>query len=293
MTLDNEDARDAEFHSTMDLHLSAALLCTIGEWWCKLPKKQLEKLEELRAELKPPLELCGMTPGNREMLDAFDDHELGDRLLKLPFTILDEFEHRNGFSIGDCLRIRRATQVAMQSATAMRPKNHAALDMKRHMSERGGKIHIHLPAAEMKTKVPMEYILPERAARLLRFYIAKVRPLLLTGDNVHLWPSDNGQPLTAAYIGSDLGDFTEAEFGIRVTGHRFRHVMGYLYLLKNPNGHEVVRLLLGHRKITTTQTFYASLTARHGQQIFDVFVTERLEKLGFKDAPKSRGDRRE
>jgi integrase len=278
-------------HGTMDQHLSAALLCTLGKWWCKLPKRKIEALEQLRDELKPPPELCGMTPGNRKMLDLFDDHALGDRLLKLPFTILEEYVHRHGFSAAERVRIRRATMVTLQSATAMRPNNLASLAW-RHLSERGDKIHIQLPAAETKNKVAMEFILPARTARMLRFYLAKIRPLLLVGDNDHLWPGADGKPLTAAHVGTDLGNFTEAELGVRVTGHRFRHVMGYLYLLKNPNGHEVVRLLLGHRKITTTQKFYASLTTRHGYQIFDNFVTERLEKLGHVEPAKPHGGRR-
>ena len=152
--------------------------------------------------------------------------------------------------------------VAVQSATALRPKNLASLELGRHVLGRGDKIHISLLASEMKTKVAMEFVLPHRTAR--------VRPLLLQGDNVHLWPSEDGKPLTAAFVGTDLGNFTEAKLGQRVTGHRFRHVLGYLYLLKNPNGHEVVRSLLGHRKISTIQKYYASLKARQGHQLFSV-----------------------
>ena len=290
MTTENDDR--LVVHNTMDLHLSAALLCTLGEWWCKQPKKKRLALEELRAEMKPPQELCEMTPDNRKMLDAFDDHALGDRLLKLPFLIVDEFEHRNGFSSQECMRIRRAAMVAVQSATALRPKNLASLELGRHVFERGNKIHISIPAAEMKTKVAMEFVLPDRTARVLRFYISRVRPLMLQGDSVHLWPSGNGKPLSSPHVGTDLGNFTEVELGQRVTGHRFRHVMGYLYLLKNPSGHEVVRLLLGHRKISTTQKYYASLTARHGHQLFDDFVTQRLESTGFEVGVNPRGGRR-
>ncbi len=46
---------------------------------------------------------------------------------------------------------------------------------------------------------------------------------------------------------------------MRVTAHQFRHLAGFLYLRRNPGGHEVVRRLLGHRSISTTVQFYAGM----------------------------------
>ena len=39
---------------------------------------------------------------------------------------------------------------------------------------------------------------------------------------------------------------------MRISPHQFRHLAGYLYLRQHPNGHEVVRALLGHHSIATT-----------------------------------------
>ena len=74
----------------------------------------------------------------------------------------------------------------------------------------------------------------------------------------------------------------EAEVGVRVTGHRFRHVVGYIYLLDNPNGYEVIRLLLGHKSIKTTMTFYASLEVREGHKRYDNFIERRRRELSNK-----------
>jgi integrase len=264
---------------TQYLHLNAALLCTIARWWCAVPTEQLDELRKLATDMRPEIGLNQMAPRNREMLRKFDDRELALRVLMLPDAIYETYRHRSGFTMQEARRIERAAMVAFAIATAVRPKNHASTRIGKHLIERNGVFHVHYPASEVKNKVTLEFRLPINTTRILRFYISKVRPLLVEGESDYLWPGLNGKPKESGYLGQVIGDFMEAEVGIRITGHRFRHVAGYLFLLDNPNGYEVVRLLLGHKSLKTTMTFYASLEVKEGYKRYDAFLKRRRDEL--------------
>jgi integrase len=275
---------------TQYLHLNAALLSTIARWWCDVPPSQLEELRKLATDLRPETGLNQMAPRNREMLRKFDDRKLALRTLLLPDAIYETYRHRTAFTMQEAYRIERAAMVAYSIATAVRPRNHASTTIGRHLIERDGRLHAHYPSVEVKNKVELEFVLPEHTARILRFYISKVRPLLMDVDSACLWPGRKGKPKRASYLGGLIGTFMEQEVGVRVTGHRFRHLAGYLFLLDNPNGYEVVRLLLGHKSLRTTMTFYASLEAKEGFKRYDAFLKRRRNEIGRQDGSNEEGD---
>ena len=275
----NPSNQRAHIEYTQYLHLSASLLVTVARWWCDAPMAHQEELAKLASNMRPETGLNQMTPGNRKMLRQFNNREMALRVLMTPHDIVEPFLHRAGFSTTELRRLQRATMAEVQIATALRPKNLAALILGINVFERGGKLYIHLPSVEVKNKVELEFELSDHCAKILRFYISTVRPLLCKCDSRYLWPSKNGRSLTATHIGTALGDFMEAEVGVRVTGHRFRHVVGYIYLLDNPNGYEVVRLLLGHKSIKTTMQYYASLEVKEGHKRYDDFIERRRREL--------------
>ena len=58
--------------------------------------------------------------------------------------------------------------------------------------------------------------------------------------------------------------------GLTINPHLFRHLGAHLYLQAHPGGYETVRLVLGHKDITTTTRFYTgpemAAAVRHFQQ---------------------------
>ena len=70
------------------------------------------------------------------------------------------------------------------------------------------------------------------------------------------------------------------KLAVRITGHRFRHVAGFLYLQDNPNGYEVVRLLLGHKNIWTTIRYYTGCEVEEAHLRFDEFMSRRRLEIG-------------
>jgi hypothetical protein len=80
-------------------------------------------------------------------------------------------------------------------------------------------------------------------------------------------------------LSGQIADTVEEFLGVRLTVHRFRHLIGYIYLQENPGGHEVVRQLLGYRDIQTTLQFYASMETQKAIAHYDDFLNQRRVKL--------------
>jgi integrase len=80
---------------------------------------------------------------------------------------------------------------------------------------------------------------------------------------------------------------------VRLTAHQFRHLAGFLYLRRNPGGHEVVRRLLGHKSIDTTTRFYAGMEVSEAIRHYDKHIESRRGELAeAKSDTKSKRSRR-
>ena len=81
-------------------------------------------------------------------------------------------------------------------------------------------------------------------------------------------------------LGSQITRLLQRELGVRLSPHQFRHLVGYIYLLRHPHGHEVVRRMLGHRDIRTTIKFYAGMemaeAARHYEAVLEELIDPKL-----------------
>ena len=69
------------------------------------------------------------------------------------------------------------------------------------------------------------------------------------------------------------------EIGVRLTAHQFRHLAGFLYLRRNPGGHEVVRRLLAHKSIDTTTRYYAGMEVSEAIRHYDRHIESRRSEV--------------
>jgi len=75
-----------------------------------------------------------------------------------------------------------------------------------------------------------------------------------------------------------LCDLIERELGIEINMHLLRHFAGWLYLQRHPGNYEVLRQVLGHKKIEVTIACYTGLEADASARHFDDTVLgERAE----------------
>lgn len=266
------------------LHKTAVVLCTVAKHWVGAPDDVLRRLQTLRDNLRPDADPFEMNAKNRSMLRHFMDHALADRMLQLPHKIYCEYDFRKTLSKRDARRLELAMIVEMQLIAAMRPRNTAALRIDLNLLRRGSLWHLFVPAEDVKNKVTIEMVLPAPTAILIEKYLSHVRPVLLgTNTSDYVFPGRNGGHRNFTNFGAWVGDFVEREVGVRVTAHRFRHLAGFLYLEANPNGYEVVRLLLGHRRIDTTIRFYAGMEARAAHKRYDDFIARRRSNVEGRD----------
>jgi len=133
-----------------------------------------------------------------------------------------------------------------------------------------GKAVLSIPAPEVKgrKKGNPNYVIPlgERASRLMRNYIDKIRPLLLhTGDddNPYLFPGQkSGQfNLNSPYRGllKRVVRLLHQHVGVRVNPHLYRHLVGWIWLKESMDNLPRVQRLLGHKSLQTTVEYYAEL----------------------------------
>ena len=74
-----------------------------------------------------------------------------------------------------------------------------------------------------------------------------------------LFPGRNGGPKTVQAAGLNIKGILLKECGIVFNPHAFRHLAAYIFLRANPGSYEIVRRLLGHKRIETTIAFYCGL----------------------------------
>jgi integrase len=265
--------------NTKSANKYAHYLYVAAKYWVKAPAPDIEELHRFRKVTK--IKSAGMTEKNRAMLRHFEDEEYADRLLNQGAEHLRRFLKIKGPKVKDALNLQDALAVALLTAAPVRPQNLASISIDRHLVvDRIGKretFHLVFPASEVKNDVDLEFKLPPRVVALLKPYISVALPLLAEAGNRYLFPGHGHHHKVPSGHSVRLARWTLHTIGVRVTGHRFRHLLGFLYLKDNPSGQEVVQKFLGHKSIETTIAFYAGMEQARAVALFDDHM-ERLSK---------------
>ena len=252
----------------------AGLLLSVGRHWVKVGPQQETYLKSLARRCRPPQR--GMTEKNRTTLRQFDDPDVVDRLLELPRQIHAELRRRKNLSRAQARRLALALAVQLLLDTSIRRQNLTRLELGRHLvrvgTGRKAGWHLYLPAEDVKNDQAMEFPLRRDTAGLLEFYLEKVRPGLVVPGSTRLFAGRDRKCRNADAFSTQLGVFLRREIGVRLSTHQFRHLAGFLYLSKVPGGHEVLRALLGHKRLATTVQFYAGMETVAAARAYDAAV---------------------
>lgn len=107
-----------------------------------------------------------------------------------------------------------------------------------------------------KNNDPLTYELPHDLAAFLAEYIAFYRPVLEGVDiSEALWLSTRG-PLTSGTIGRDMKQLTVKYIGKDVSPHVARDAAATTLVQETPEAVELASRLLGHRQVTSTETYF-------------------------------------
>ncbi|MQA67003.1 MAG: tyrosine-type recombinase/integrase [Alphaproteobacteria bacterium] len=254
----------------------AALLCLgIARHWARLPEDQVGRIANWVKKLRRPN--TGMTEKNRERLRQFTSRAVILRILRLP----DDLVAKAGkipAGVSSALMAQKAVAIALLTTAPIRVGNLGKLDRQQHFrrafSITDRRHHLVIPAAEVKNEVDLEFPVPKRVMTLIDHYMRVYQPLIGNGRaSSLLFPGrSSDRPKELSGLRNSIPAVILKETGLHMNAHLFRHFAAYLYLKANPGQYEVVRQLLGHRRIETTINFYASFETDAAMQQFNQVI---------------------
>lgn len=220
----------------------------------------------------------GLTAKNRERLRPFDDPELVRQFLCLPDTIRLQVERDKRAPAQKAVLAQVAAAIALLQATPIRIANLSAIDMRRHLKPQRKDVHLVISESETKNRHPVDFKIPEYALDILRWYMTEYRPHLMHEPTEALFPGRNGKHKTAHTLGVQIKDTVFKFTGHTFNVHLFRHFAGKVFLDQQPGNYEIVRQVLGHKRLDTTTSFYSGAEAKRASAVFnDVVDTLRAQ----------------
>jgi integrase len=207
--------------------------------WLKLMKARLHSVAPLQRASGPVITSVQILQVGQQLMDSHDP-KTEDRLTLAP-----------------AIRYRDGLMISLLAFLPLGRKNLAALEIDRHLIGEGTNRFIFIPAAETKTRTPIEFAIPELFLPYLDVYLRIVRPRILNNPKCKaLWVSPRGGALRDGAIGEIVSRHTMAVLGIRLTPHDTRDAAATTWALAAPSKIGVSRDLLSHSDLRTTQKHY-------------------------------------
>jgi integrase/recombinase XerD len=207
--------------------------------WLKLMKARLHSVAPLKRASGPLVTSVQVLQVGQRLMD---DHD--------PKT-------EDGLTLAQSIRYRDGLLISLLAFLPLRRKNLAALEIDRHLIGEGNNRFVYIPAAETKTRTPIEFAIPELLLPYLDVYLRFVRPRILNDPKCKaLWVSPRGGALRDGAIGAIVSRHTVAVLGIRLTPHDTRDAAATTWALAAPGQIGVSRDLLSHSDLRTTEKHY-------------------------------------
>jgi integrase len=200
------------------------------------------------------------------------------RLFEAPTTALRQAAGTNRLRESQATKASAALAVLLLLETAVRVGNLAAISLEHHLravqTRQGRRYHLSIPAIEVKNRESLHFPLSAELTELIDLYIERIRPKLLRRPHAFLFPGQKDGPKGAGLLSNQIASFMAQQVGTRMKAHKFRALVGYLYLKRHPSDYETVRRLLGHRDIATTVNFYVPLQQDEAVAAFERTIDE-------------------
>ena len=153
--------------------------------------------------------------------------------------------------------------IGVLASRSLRLRNLAGLILDRTLVQRGDGWWIQIPAAETKTKNPIEEPWPEMLVPHLQTYladhrsgIAALRSCRTGASSDVLWLSMYGPPMTDNGIYDRIVARTREGLGQPINPHLFRDCAATSIAIDDPVHVGIASRLLGHRTGSTTERYY-------------------------------------
>jgi integrase len=259
----------------------AGMLKGVARHWVKTDEATLTRMAQVARNLAVPEQ--GLTTKNRDRLRPFDDEEMVRRLINLPLALREEADSGRLTPQRAAVLAQLAVAIELLLVAPIRRQNLAAIDCVRHLIPVGRGLHLVIPAEDVKNAVDLEFALPSTTVELLAWYQEQHRPLLAKPGCTALFPGRDGGAKSGGTLGVQVKTIVFERTGLVVNAHLFRHIGAKIFLDRQPGSYEVMRRVLGHKKMDTTTKFYAGLETAAATKHFDEVILRHRQPL--REAP--------
>jgi integrase len=270
------DKNDGESNSFM--HGLAITLKAIAEHWLQIPETQLAAIKTVKRKLGN--QKFGMTENNRRILRQLDDDHNRLLLLELPGQLMKIATGQPDAKAA--VTAQKAIAIEILLMAPIRMANLIGLRFDRHLIKPAGSrglYHLVIPESETKNAEPYEVQLPESLTERIDYYRSRLRPVVCKASNPHLFPDKAEDHKAQSTLSQQIKESISKYTGLELTGHKFRHLCGKLFLEANPGQYEAVRQLLGHKNLKTTVAFYTGINTRESTRVYDDLLLRERERL--------------
>jgi integrase/recombinase XerD len=186
---------------------------------------------------------------------------------------------------------RDGLMIGLLASRQLRLRNLTGLILDRTLVQRGDGWWIQIPAAETKTKDPIEKPWPDMLVPHLRTYLADHRAAIaaLRGSRIAassdaLWLSMYGPPMTDNGIYNRIVARTREGLGQPINPHLFRDCAATSVAIDDPAHIGIASRLLGHRRGSTTERYYNQARGVEASRFMqDYLLTLRRHSRGAVD----------
>jgi integrase/recombinase XerD len=153
--------------------------------------------------------------------------------------------------------------IALLALIPLRPRTLAALRIGKQLVRSGDRWFLDIPAEDVKTKRPLDYLLSRELSRRIDVYVTQIRSQT-TGANAHdyLWASSRGRPFRDRVIYNAVRRRTRKALGFPVNLRQFRRAAATFWSIQDPANVRGVKDLLGHASFATTEKYYIMSQSR-------------------------------
>ena len=173
-----------------------------------------------------------------------------DRLYALGIELMDhavaEAEAAGRISKARAFAYRDGLIIALLALIPLRSRTLVALRIGKQLVKTGALWALDIPAADTKTRRPLDYPISEELCLRIDLYLQRFR-CRIPGVGTHTapWASNKGRPMSAIGIYNAVRRRTKKAFGFEVGLHRFRHAAASFWSIRDPVNVRGAKVLLG------------------------------------------------
>ena len=240
--------------------------------------EEIARLDEIRVLLEQ-YRSTGLTEKNRKFIRQVAHSDVWRDVVRLPTKLMADAKQRSQTKpVKAAVTAQLAIAILILIWAPIRMQNLASIRIGINLIRPRGlgtPYMLVFPDYDVKNNVPLEFEFDEQTTALIDEYITEHRPQLMRGLNHDcLFPGDGKEMKCTKTLSEQISERLWKELGLKITPHQFRHAAAYLMLKADPGNYELVRRVLGHRSIATTQNFYIGLETLEATRLFGSMVTK-------------------